>query len=46
MSCKDCRYYDGRDCVVPLYTNGEYCPGRETSPESCCALFEEREEGR
>jgi len=41
--CKNCRFFDGRDCVVPLYVDGEYYPGRETEPEKHCELYEERD---
>lgn len=40
--CENCKYFDGQDCLMPIWVDGEYYPGRETEPDSSCELYEER----
>ena len=38
--CENCKYFDGRNCVVPIWADGQKYEGQVTDPERVCDLHE------
>ena len=44
MNCKNCKYFDGYICMVPIWADGKYHRWQLVSEEQeACALYEEEQ---